>query len=103
VLGATTGALVYHELDPVYDSVFFSTGNAVAASHAPLTVAAFVVGLALAYLSGGAALRLSLSSTGWGHTVLRMGRALSGIATALVGLAVLTGRFGVVRTLVIRG
>lgn len=52
---------------------------------------------------GGAALRLALSSAARGHTALLTERAISGIATALVGLSVLTGRFGVVRAIVIRG
>ncbi len=99
VLGATTGLLMYHKLDPVYDSIFFVTANAGPASHAPQTVALFTVGLGAVYLIAGAATcRLATLLRG-GDTVLRAGRAFSGLVTALLGLAILTGRFHVVRTL----
>ncbi|MGH7326697.1 MAG: hypothetical protein ACREJ9_18915 [Candidatus Rokuibacteriota bacterium] len=99
VLGATAGLLMYHELDPVYDSVFFATANAVPASHASPTVALFAVGLGAVYLIAGGATRRLVAPLRGGDTVLRAGRALSGLATALLGLAILTGRFYVVRTL----
>jgi hypothetical protein len=98
-LGASTGALMYHELDPVYDSVFFFTANAVAASHAPLTVAVFTTGLGLIYLAAGSTATAMTSRVGWGRRVLAWGRPLLGIATTLIGVAILTRRFGAVRTL----
>lgn len=98
-LGGSTGALMYHELDPAYDSVFFATGNAVAASHAPATVVLFTTGLGVAYLAAGGAVRALVARQRWGHRVALGGRALAGIATALLGLAILTGRFRVVRGL----
>lgn len=99
VLGATTGGLMYHELDPAYDSVFFFTANAVAASHAPLTVAVFSAGLGLPYVVAGGAATTMASRARWARRILRGGRMLSGIATALIGVAVLTHRFGAIRAL----
>jgi cytochrome c biogenesis protein CcdA len=99
VLGGSTGVLMYHQLDPIYDSVFFSTGNAVAASHAPATIMLFTEGLGVAYLAAGGAVRALIARQSWGRRVALGGRALAGIATALLGLAMLTGRFGVVRGL----
>lgn len=100
ILGAAIGALLYHELDPVYDSVFFATSNAVAASHAPITTTLFAAGLGLTYLGvGGTVLAPMVAGTSWGRGLVLGGRTLTGLATALVGLAVLSDRFGTVRAL----
>jgi hypothetical protein len=99
ILGATTGVLMYHVLDPTYDSVFFSTGNAIAASHAPITVALFTAGLGAVYLAvGGLSAAVALRAR-WGRSLLQGGRILSGLATALIGLAIVTGQFGAIRNL----
>ena len=98
ILGVAIAMLLYHELDPVYDSVFFATGNIVAASHAPLTVAPFAAGLVLTYLLAAAAVRAMAAS--WASArpgASRAGRVLGGLATALIGLAVLTGRLDAIR------
>jgi hypothetical protein len=92
-LGVATGLLFYHELDPSYDSVFFATGNAVAASHAPLTVATFATALSILYL--GAAAR----AVRWR---LPIGRTLAGAATALVGVAVAGGWLTTARAIILR-
>ncbi len=99
VLGATAGILMYHGLDPTYDSVFFFTGNAVAASHAPLTVAVFTMGLGLIYLAAGGTAIAVASRARWGLMVFLGGRILAGLATVLIGLLILTGRFGTLRGL----
>lgn len=99
LLGATVGALMYHELDPAYDSVFFATANAVAASHAPLTVAAFTAGLGVMYLTAGAIAGRILAHARWSSGALVGGRAVSGAATALIGLALVSDGFGVIRRL----
>ncbi len=92
-LGVATGLLFYHELDPSYDSVFFATGNAVASSHAPLTVAAFSTALSVLYFVVAAqAARWRLSA----------GRTLAGAATALVGVAVAGGWLATVSATVLR-
>lgn len=98
LLGAAVGALMYHELDPAYDSVFFATGNAVAASHAPVTVALFTAGLGLAYVASGSALRGLLGCQPWADAAVR---ALAGVATALLGVAILIGGFRIVRGLLL--
>jgi len=41
--GMALGLALYHDIDPTYDSLFFATGTAVAASHSALAVAVFVV------------------------------------------------------------
>jgi hypothetical protein len=98
ILGMATAMLLYHELDPAYDSAFFATGNIVAASHAPLTVAAFATGLALTYLLAAAAVRaMAASGASASPGAARAGRILGGLATALIGLAVLTGRLDAIR------
>jgi hypothetical protein len=50
--GAVMGLLLFHDLDPTYDSVFFSTGLAVAESHWPRAAYAFSLGLAIIYVLG---------------------------------------------------
>lgn len=92
-LGAATGLLFYHELDPSYDSVFFATGNAVASSHAPLTVVIFSTALSVLYLA--AAVQV-------GRWRPPAGRSLAGAATALVGATVASGWFETVRGVILR-
>lgn len=92
-LGVATGLLLYHELDPSYDSVFFATGNAVASSHAPLTVTAFSTGLSLVYFAAAA------QATRWN---LPAGRTLAGVGTALVGVAVAGGWLATVSATILR-
>lgn len=92
-LGVATGLLFYHELDPSYDSVFFATGNAVASSHAPLTVVTFSTALSALYLAAAA------QAARWR---LPAARTLAGAGTALVGVAVVGGWLGAVRALVLR-
>lgn len=92
-LGVAVGVLFYHELDPSYDSVFFATGNAVASSHAPLTVAAFSTALSVLYFAAAS------QAARW---CPRAARTLVGAATAVVGAAVAGGWFEVVRGVVLR-
>lgn len=101
LLGVVTGLLMYHELDPVYDSVFFLTANAVPASHAPVTVAVFGAAVGLAYLAAGSAAVAMAARVRWRRRILLgLGaRALSGMATAGIGLSILSDQFGVVRRL----
>lgn len=101
VLGAMAGAVMYHELDPAYDSVFFATANAVAASHAPATVALFTLGLGITHLAAGMVAIGLIARTRRSRGALAGGRALSGAATALIGLALLSGRFGAIRGLLV--
>jgi hypothetical protein len=92
-LGGAAGLLFYHELDPSYDSVFFATGNAIASSHAPLTVAAFATALSVLYL---------VVAVQVGRWRLPVGRALGGAATAVIGVAVAGGWLEMVRAILVR-
>ena len=101
VLGFVAGLLLAHELDPLYDSVFFLTGNGVAASHAPLTVAAFALGLSLVVLS-----LTGLALMPAGHPVV--GRWISGglgvaggLVTVMVGAAAVAGRSSPIRVMLL--
>lgn len=101
VLGSVVGLLLAHKLDPLYDSVFFLTGNGVAASHAPLTVAAFTLGLSLVVLS-----LTGLALMPAGHPMVGgwISGGLSvagGLATAVLGAAVLAGRFSAIRSMLL--
>jgi hypothetical protein len=92
-LGVATGLLFYHELDPSYDSVFFATGNAIAGSHAPLTVAVFSTALSVLYLAA------ATQALSWRFPA---GRTLAGTGTALLGVAVAGGWLTQVSALVLR-
>lgn len=81
-LGVATGLVFYHHLDPSYDSVFFATGNAVAASHAPFTVVTFSTALSVLYLA---------AATPAARWQLWSARTLAGAATAIVGAATAGG------------
>lgn len=50
--GLLMGLLLFHDLDPTYDSVFFSAGLAVAESHWPRAAYAFALGLGTIYVLG---------------------------------------------------
>jgi cytochrome c biogenesis protein CcdA len=101
VFGLSTGALMFHELDPAYDSVFFATANAVAASHSPVTVAVFTAGLGLTYLALARLTAAMASRVSWSRAVFAAGRMASGIATAVIGVAILTQRFDAIRGLLL--
>lgn len=96
-LGTVTGLVFYHELDPSYDSVFFATGNAVAASHAPLTVGVFATALAGLYLAVALVAHRLLAPV-----VIAAGRAVAGAGTAVVGAAIAAGWWDLLRPLISR-
>ena len=73
------GLVRYHELDPSFDSVFFATGNAVASSHAPLTVAVFSTALSVLHFV------VAATASRWR---LPAARALAGAGTVVLGAAV---------------
>lgn len=100
LLGLATALVLAHELDPLYDSVFFRTGNAVAASHAPLTVTVFVLGLSLVVSSLGV-LTLFAGHPVVGRWVLGGLRMTGGLVTVSVGAALLSGQFGTIRALLL--
>lgn len=92
-LGIATGLLFYHDLDPSYDSVFFATGNAVASSHAPLTVAVFSTALSILYFAA------AVQAVRWRFPA---GRMLAGAGTVLIGVAVASGWLARVSATVLR-
>jgi hypothetical protein len=101
LLGLATGFVFTHDLDPLYDSVFSLTGNPVAASHAPLTVAVFTLSLGLAALTGTMGAVALASHLVVGERILAGLRIGGGFLTALLGSVVLLDRFSVVRTLLL--
>lgn len=98
LLGLVTGLVLAHELDPLYDSVFFLTGNPVAASHAPLTVVVFMVGLSLVVLSLGALTLMAAGHPVMGRWILASLRVAGGSVTVVIGAAFLSGQFSPIRT-----
>lgn len=92
--GLALGLALYHDMDPTYDSVFFATGTAVAASHAAVTVAAFVLaaGATILAVAWGVLHGASLSPA---FAILLYGlRCLGTAGTLAVGILLATGRYG---------
>lgn len=92
ILGFVAGLLLFHHLDPPYDSVFFSTGRAGAFSHHPLSVGTFGLGLsamyiALAYGLGG------LIFSARELNVIAWIKAFAGVLAFILGSSFATGRF----------
>lgn len=102
LFGLVTGLVLAHELDPVYDSVFFVTGNAVAASHAPLTVGMFTLGQGLVVLSARTLVVILAGRVTHGGRILGGLRIAGGIATAFGGAAFIRGELSMIRALLLR-
>jgi hypothetical protein len=101
LLGLTTGLILAHELDPLYDSVFLLSGNATAGSHAPLTVAVFMTALSLVMLSVGTVVqRLADRLVARARILGALGVA-GGFVMALVGGAFLLDRVAPIRRLLL--
>jgi hypothetical protein len=98
-VGAAAGLVAYHALDPAYDSVFFATGNVVAASHAWPTVAVFAGALGLTYLAASRGAAAIAGLKGPAPAILSGIHTLSAILTVWIGLAALTGRLEAIRGL----
>jgi cytochrome c biogenesis protein CcdA len=92
ILGFLAGLLLFHHLDPHYDSVFFFTGRAGAFSHHPLSVGSFGLGLSAMYL--GVAYSFSLMAAS-----MRLAKAsgwlklIFGLLTLILGFSFATGTF----------
>jgi cytochrome c biogenesis protein CcdA len=91
-LGFMAGLLLFHHLDPYYDSVFFLTGRAGAFSHHPLSVGSFGLGLSAIYLGVAyefspmaASMRLA-KARGWLKLIF-------GLLTIILGFSFATGTF----------
>lgn len=74
-------------------SIFFLTGNAVAGSHAPLTVATFATALSILYLA------TATQPATWRFPA---GRALAGAWTALIGVVIAGGWLTTARAIILR-
>ena len=92
VLGFMAGLLLFHLLDPYYDSVFFLTGRAGAFSHHALSVSSFGLGLGALYVALAYILGLLIvpkradKSIAWINGIL-------GVLTLVLGLSFATGTF----------
>ena len=92
ILGFIAGLLLFHHLDPYYDSVFFFTGRAGAFSHHPLSVGSFGLGLSAIYLGVAYGLSVMAASTrlakgsGWLKLIF-------GLLTLILGFSFATGTF----------
>lgn len=92
ILGFVAGLLLFHHLDPFYDSVFFFTRRVGAFSHHPLSVGFFGLGLSAMYLGVAygfslvaASMRLAKAS-GWLKLIF-------GLLTLILGFSFATGTF----------
>jgi cytochrome c biogenesis protein CcdA len=99
ILGLIAGLLLFHHLDPFYDSVFFFTGRAGAFSHHPLSVGSFGLGLSAMYLGLAYSFRLVVAS-------MRLAKAggwlklIFGLLTLILGFSFATGTFSSVADLI---
>lgn len=92
--GALMGLLLFHKLDPMYDSVFFSIGLVAAESHWPRAAYAFSLGLASGYVVG-------IAWLGWwaervrgpGRVVIAIQR-IAALAAMLLGIVFAIGLDG---------
>jgi hypothetical protein len=83
--------LLFHYLDPPYDSVFFLTGRAGAFSHHPLSVGTFSAGLSAMYIAvahglGGLIFSARTLNIAWI-------KVLAGVLAFILGSSFATGRF----------
>jgi len=92
ILGFITGLLLFHYLDPRYDSVFFLTGRAGAFSHHPLTVGSFGAGVSVMYFALAYSLGL-LMCPRQSPNVLAWEYGVVGALTATLGLSFAAGKF----------
>ena len=91
ILGLIAGLLLFHHLDPFYDSVFFLTGRAGALSHHPLSVSSFGLGVSAMYIA--LAYCFSLLAFSRLAKVIGWVRGVLGVLTLILGLSLATGTF----------
>ncbi|MGH7772502.1 MAG: hypothetical protein ACREQA_09740 [Candidatus Binatia bacterium] len=98
ILGFTAGLLLFHLLDPSYDSVFFFTGRAGAFSHHPISVVSFGLGVSVMY--GILAYGFSLLASRRVANVTTWVRRIVGVLTLILGLSWATGTFSLLTAVV---
>ena len=91
--GLALGLALFHDTDPTFDSVFFATGTAVAASHAPLTVAAFVVALGATLVAAASGLLGAAGRVLWLAAVPYAIGFLGAAGTLAMGILLATGGY----------
>ncbi|MCI0371262.1 MAG: hypothetical protein L0214_07740 [candidate division NC10 bacterium] len=93
LLGLSAGLLLYHHLDPTYDSVFFASQIIRQSSHGVLAATSFVMGVGGAFLALAVALAgVSRARRGMDAALRAIGTA-AGMLTAILGGLFLTGRY----------
>lgn len=102
VLGLVTGLLVFHHLDPFYDSVFFFTGRAGPASHSPLSVGFFGLGLSAIYFAMARGFDFAVFPK-WVSKGAPWAKGIVGLLTIILGFSFATGTFSAVAAAITRG
>lgn len=92
ILGFFAGLLLFHHLDPPYDSVFFLTGRGNPLSHHPVSVISFGLGLSAMYVALGYGFGLLMNS--WtGTKVLAWMKGIFGVLTLGLSVSFVFGVF----------
>jgi len=102
VLGLVTGLLVFHHLDPFYDSVFFLSGRAGALSHHPLSVSSFGLGLSAVYLLMAHGFDLGVFPK-WVSKGTPWAKGMVGLLNIVFGLSFATGTFSSLAAVITQG
>ena len=102
VLGLMTGLLLFHNLDPFYDSIFFLTGRAGALSHHALSVSSFGLGLGAMYVALAYILGLLIVPKRRDKPIAWLNGIL-GVLTLVLGLSFATGTFPSLAALITKG
>ncbi|MEK6600260.1 MAG: hypothetical protein AABZ09_00120, partial [Candidatus Binatota bacterium] len=92
IVGFMAGLLLFHYLDPFYDSVFFFTGRAGALSHHPISIISFGLGLSAIYLALAYAFSLLIVSMPTAKSIAWV-RGILGVLTLSLGFSLATGKF----------
>lgn len=101
-LGLVAGLLLFHHLDPFYDSVFFLTGRAGAASHHPLSVSSFGLGLTAMYIALAYGVSLLTASRQVANDIAWL-KGTASILSLILGLSFATGTFPSLVGLITKG
>lgn len=102
ILGFIAGLLLFHHLDPFYDSVFFLTGRAGAPSHHPLSVSSFGLGLTAMYIALAYGVSLLTASRQVANGIAWL-KGTASILSLILGLSFATGTFPSLVGLITKG
>lgn len=102
VVGFIGGLLLFHHLDPFYDSVFFLTGRAGPLSHHPLSVGSFGLGLGAMYVALAYGFGLLINS--WQRArALAWIKGVISVLTVTLGVSFTTGTFSSLAAWITKG